>query len=81
MARQDGNTDHSQRGPFPLATGAGAVSGRLQDEVAVVTGAARGIGAPEEVAYTALFLASDEARIIDATDILVDAGRSQIHHD
>jgi NAD(P)-dependent dehydrogenase (short-subunit alcohol dehydrogenase family) len=39
------------------------------------------IGEPEEVAYTALFLASDEARFINATDILIDGGRSQIYHD
>lgn len=40
----------------------------------------RRIGQPEEVAYTALFLASDEARFINATDILVDGGRSQLYH-
>jgi NAD(P)-dependent dehydrogenase (short-subunit alcohol dehydrogenase family) len=39
------------------------------------------IGRPEEVAYTALFLCSDEARFINATDILVDGGRSQLYHD
>jgi len=39
------------------------------------------IGEPQEVAYTALFLASDEARFINATDILIDGGRSQIYHD
>ncbi len=39
------------------------------------------IGEPEEVAYTALFLASDEARFINATDILVDGGRSQLYHE
>lgn len=39
------------------------------------------IGEPDEVAYTALFLASDEARFINATDILIDGGRSQIYHD
>lgn len=39
------------------------------------------IGRPEEVAYTALFLASDEARFINATDILIDGGRSQVYHD
>ena len=38
------------------------------------------IGRPEEVAYTALFLASDEACFINATDILVDGGRSQLYH-
>jgi NAD(P)-dependent dehydrogenase (short-subunit alcohol dehydrogenase family) len=41
----------------------------------------RRIGEPEEVAYTALFLASDEARFINATDIVIDGGRSQIYHD
>ncbi|WP_431262455.1 SDR family oxidoreductase [Roseateles chitinivorans] len=39
------------------------------------------IGEPIEVAYTALFLASDEARFINATDILIDGGRSQLYHD
>ena len=39
------------------------------------------IGTPEEVAYTALFLASDEARYITATDILIDGGRSQLYHE
>lgn len=41
----------------------------------------RRIGQPEEVAYTALFLASDEARFINATDILIDGGRSQVYHE
>ena len=39
------------------------------------------IGEPDEVAYTALFLAGDEARFINATDILVDGGRSQLYHE
>lgn len=39
------------------------------------------IGTPEEVAYTALFLASDEARFINAADILIDGGRSQLYHE
>lgn len=39
------------------------------------------IGEPDEVAYTALFLASDEARFINATDILIDGGRSQVYHE
>jgi NAD(P)-dependent dehydrogenase (short-subunit alcohol dehydrogenase family) len=39
------------------------------------------IGSPEEVAYTALFLASDEARFINAADILIDGGRSQLYHE
>nr|WP_255783749.1 SDR family oxidoreductase [Lysobacter chinensis] len=41
----------------------------------------RRIGTPEEVAYTALFLASDEARFINAADIAIDGGRSQVYHD
>jgi NAD(P)-dependent dehydrogenase (short-subunit alcohol dehydrogenase family) len=39
------------------------------------------IGTPEEVAHTALFLASDEARFINATDILMDGGRSHLYHE
>ena len=39
------------------------------------------IGTPQEVAFTALFLASDEARFINATDILIDGGRSQVYLD
>jgi NAD(P)-dependent dehydrogenase (short-subunit alcohol dehydrogenase family) len=41
----------------------------------------RRIGEPGEVAHTALFLASDEARFINATDILIDGGRSQLYHE
>ncbi len=41
----------------------------------------RRIGTPEEVAYTALFLASDEARFVNAADIVIDGGRSQVYHD
>ncbi len=39
------------------------------------------IGDPIEVAFTALFLASDEARFINATDIKIDGGRSAVYHD
>lgn len=39
------------------------------------------LGEPEEVAYTALFLASDEARFINAADIVIDGGRSQLYHE
>ena len=39
------------------------------------------IGTPKEVAYTALFLASDEAKFINATDIVIDGGRSQLYHE
>lgn len=39
------------------------------------------IGEPVEIAYTALFLASDEARYINAADIRIDGGRSQLYHE
>lgn len=39
------------------------------------------LGLPVEVAKTALFLSSDEARFITATDILIDGGRSQVYCD
>ena len=39
------------------------------------------LGTPEEVAYTALFLASDEARFINGADILIDGGRTQLYHE
>jgi NAD(P)-dependent dehydrogenase (short-subunit alcohol dehydrogenase family) len=38
-------------------------------------------GTPSEVAHTALFLASDEARFINAADILIDGGRTQLYHE
>ncbi|MBB1086978.1 SDR family oxidoreductase [Lysobacter sp. SG-8] len=53
--------------------------GRREEQTALLP--PRRIGTPEEIAYTALFLASDEARFINATDILVDGGRSQVYHD
>ena len=39
------------------------------------------LGTPDEVAHTALFLASDEARFINAADILIDGGRTQLYHE
>jgi NAD(P)-dependent dehydrogenase (short-subunit alcohol dehydrogenase family) len=39
------------------------------------------LGTAEEVAYTTLFLASDEARFINAADILIDGGRTQLYHE
>lgn len=39
------------------------------------------IGTPLEVAYTALFLASDEARFINAADVPIDGGRLQLFQD
>lgn len=41
----------------------------------------RRIGQPEEVAMTAVFLASDEAPFINAETIVIDGGRSAIYHD
>jgi len=39
------------------------------------------IGTPEEVAMTAVFLASDEAPFINATSIAIDGGRSVLYHE
>lgn len=39
------------------------------------------IGKPEEVAMTAVFLASDEAPFINATSIAIDGGRSVLYHE
>lgn len=39
------------------------------------------IGAPEEVAMVAVMLSSDEARFINAADILIDGGRSALYHE
>jgi NAD(P)-dependent dehydrogenase (short-subunit alcohol dehydrogenase family) len=39
------------------------------------------IGQPEEVAMTAVFLASDEAPFINASCITIDGGRSALYHD
>jgi NAD(P)-dependent dehydrogenase (short-subunit alcohol dehydrogenase family) len=39
------------------------------------------IGRPEDVAWTAVFLASDEAPFINAECIMVDGGRSVVFHD
>ena len=38
------------------------------------------IGRPEEVAWTAVFLASDEAPFINAAIIVIDGGRSVLYH-
>ena len=38
-------------------------------------------GEPEEVAMTAVFLASDEALFINAETITIDGGRSVLYHD
>ncbi|WP_244826251.1 SDR family oxidoreductase [Caballeronia sp. TF1N1] len=39
------------------------------------------IGQPQEVAMTAVFLASDEAPFINASCITIDGGRSALYHD
>jgi NAD(P)-dependent dehydrogenase (short-subunit alcohol dehydrogenase family) len=39
------------------------------------------IGRPEEVAMTAVFLASDEAPFINASAIVIDGGRSVLYHE
>ncbi|MET0309107.1 MAG: SDR family oxidoreductase [Sphingomonas sp.] len=39
------------------------------------------IGRPEEVAMTAVFLASDEAPFINASTITIDGGRSVLYHE
>jgi NAD(P)-dependent dehydrogenase (short-subunit alcohol dehydrogenase family) len=39
------------------------------------------IGRPEEVAMTAVFLASDEAPFINASCITIDGGRTALHHE
>ena len=39
------------------------------------------IGRPDEVALTAVFLASDEAPFINAACIVIDGGRSVLYHD
>jgi NAD(P)-dependent dehydrogenase (short-subunit alcohol dehydrogenase family) len=39
------------------------------------------LGTAQEVAYTALFLATDEARFINAADILIDGGRTHLYHE
>ena len=42
---------------------------------------AKRIGEAGEVANTALFLASDDAKFVNAADILIDGGRSQLYHE
>jgi NAD(P)-dependent dehydrogenase (short-subunit alcohol dehydrogenase family) len=39
------------------------------------------IGRPEEIAMTAVFLASNEAPFINASSIVIDGGRSVLYHD
>jgi NAD(P)-dependent dehydrogenase (short-subunit alcohol dehydrogenase family) len=39
------------------------------------------VGRPEEIGWTAVFLASDEAPFLNASCITVDGGRSVVFHD
>ena len=39
------------------------------------------VGRPEEIGWTAVFLASDEAPFLNAECIVVDGGRSVVYHD
>jgi NAD(P)-dependent dehydrogenase (short-subunit alcohol dehydrogenase family) len=39
------------------------------------------IGRPEEIAWTAVFLASDEARFMTAECLVIDGGRSTLFHE
>lgn len=45
----------------------------------LVAATALGIGEPEDVAYGALYLASDESRWVTGTNLAIDGGRSTIH--
>jgi len=47
---------------------------RLENKVAIITGGARGMGAPEEVARVTLFLANDDASYLSGAEITVDGG-------
>lgn len=39
------------------------------------------VGKPDEIAWTNVFLASDEAGFMTGTSLMVDGGRSVLHHD
>jgi len=39
------------------------------------------IGEPDEIGWTAVFLASDECRFMTGANLVVDGGRSILHHD
>jgi len=61
---------------LPIPTGVAA--GRRRAEKLHPPGR---IGRPEEVAMTAVFLASDEAPFINASVITIDGGRSVLYHE
>ncbi|MBK1639556.1 hypothetical protein CKO24_10925 [Rhodothalassium salexigens DSM 2132] len=68
--------------PTPPATSDGSEDQDMDfsGKVALVTGAARGIGRPSEVAQAVLFLASDRASYITGTTLTVDGGRSALNY-
>jgi NAD(P)-dependent dehydrogenase (short-subunit alcohol dehydrogenase family) len=37
-----------------------------------------GLGTPEDIAYGALYLASDESRWVTGTNLIIDGGRSSV---
>jgi NAD(P)-dependent dehydrogenase (short-subunit alcohol dehydrogenase family) len=47
---------------------------RLAGKDAIISGGARGMGEPEEVANTALYFASDESSFVNGTHLFVDNG-------
>jgi NAD(P)-dependent dehydrogenase (short-subunit alcohol dehydrogenase family) len=73
LSRQDART--------PVAATPTDAGAALSARLFAARGTPERIGTPEEVAHTALFLSSDEARFINATDILIDGGRSQLYHE
>ena len=56
--------------------------GSFEGKTAVITGGARGIGRPEDIAEMILFLCSDKAGFITGENICIDGGmtRQMIYH-
>lgn len=49
---------------------------RLQNKVAVITGGTSGIG--EDIAYGALYLASEDGKFVNSHDLVIDGGRTSM---